>query len=157
MSNLLFRSVKYVFRTLHMMSFAFLFGNYSYDYYFGPRQVSEDLISSLRKTNISMGIILVISGFINMLVLLKEKNYVKNTAYKVWRRTFEVMFCVSLVCFTPLFDIILKKLGNENKEQILKWKIFIMAIIFVLSPFLRFYREYNMKEVIEPLNTEKGN
>ena len=153
MPNFVFLGVKYLFRTIHMLSFAYLFGNFSYDYFFGFRSntLSEELLPKLKRTNIIIGVLLILTGLINMIILLKEKNYVRDSAYYLWRRTFEVMFCISLVIFTPLFDMLCGKFGVDDREVLFKWKLIMMTVIFLLSPALRFYRETYMSVKVDSL------
>jgi len=138
-----------------MLSFAYLFGNMSYDYFFGNRSVDTNVAPLLLKTNMFMGIILVVSGLINMIILLKEKPYIRNFEYYVWRRSFEAMFLAAIFCLTPLFDFVLHRLGVEDKNVINKYKLIIVCFMFAVSPGLRFYRENYLQVKKGDLLTEE--
>ena len=140
MVGTLWFSVKYVFRSLHMLTFAFIFGNACYDFYFGRR--FSTLTGSALTFNITSSLVLIISGFINMLLLIFENRYEKTSSYQLWKNLLITKFFLSFL-LTPLLEKSLKVVGmNESKASDIR--LFLMGVLFLISPFLRFYREYNL-------------
>ena len=82
-SSLLFLT-KYIFRTLHMASFAILFGNYALDYLFGQRHIEKINKRGFSILFHSSSAILLISGLINMIILVKENKYVKKISISLF-------------------------------------------------------------------------
>ena len=119
-----------------MLTFAFLFGDISYNYFFGNR---ADKAKGYVILSALSGILLIISGIVNMILLYKEKNYDRESSeYKVWKYILYSKL-VLVILLTPLFD----------KHLSLEFKFYIALSMFLVSPFSRFYREYFIKS-IEP-------
>jgi hypothetical protein len=153
----LFLVIKYIFRTIHMASYAMIFGNIALDFFFGQR--SKSLESSEKSKflllHIAFSILLVLSGLINMIILIKENKYSKNMAHAIWKYLLITKFFLSLV-LTPLLEKFLplnyfsskniNALTFEEKSQIFfKIRLGVTLGLFLISPFLRFLREYGMK------------
>jgi hypothetical protein len=151
MASIMLFVTKYFFRTLHMASFAFFFGNFTYDAYFGERTVQK------REINIfthSATAVLFISGIINMIILIKENKYVKNLAYAFWKYIL-ISKVILTIAMTPLLEkivpsnMIATNLELESKTKpimYLKIRLGLLLFIFLSSPFARFFREYYMKK-----------
>ena len=84
MSNHIFLFAKYLFRTLHVTSFGILFGSVVMDYLFGPRNFTQNE-NKYKVLYAITGVTLMVSGLINMIILIKENKYVKNFSYSLWK------------------------------------------------------------------------
>lgn len=133
---------KYIFRTFHIISIVFVFGHLSYTVFFGPREQS----SSLQAVNITFSIILILSGLFNMITMILEKAYKKDSLpYKLWKYSLMVKVFLSLF-LTPLMNAIVKSAVDDPKNETSDKARFSLALVmFLYSPFLRYYREYFMK------------
>jgi putative copper export protein len=137
---------KYVFRTLHMGSFAILAGNFFMDYLFGMR--SQNISNEQRKLfkwiNIIMGIVLILSGLISMIILIVDNKFMKTFSYEVWKKLLILKFFLTL-SLTPLLErfipLIYQTKSETESELVFKIRFFIILLLFFLSPFLRYYRE----------------
>jgi uncharacterized membrane protein len=138
MVGVVFFSIKYIFRTLHMISFALIFGNACYDIYFGKR--FPKLQGATLALNIISSLVLIISGLINMILLIVEKKYEKDSSYQLWKRILIGKFFLTLL-LTPLLDKSFNLL-NLDVENVPNVRFSLMTLMFLVSPFLRFYREY---------------
>jgi hypothetical protein len=138
MGKLFYFLIKYIFRTLHMGSFGIIFGNFIYDYLFGKRiaGVSDDLKKPLNGVHVASCIVLIISGIVNMVLLYIENRFVKNGAYEFWKKAIitKLAFTLSL---TPILDVVI-----PDKETAFKIRVGGVLGLFLVSPFLRYYREY---------------
>jgi len=164
--TLIFLITKYIFRTIHMGSYAMIFGNMALDFFFGQR--SKSLESSEKSKflllHIASSILLLLSGLINMIILVVENKYSKNKAYAVWKYLLMTKFFFTLV-LTPLLEKFLplnfftsKNLNSitfEEKSQIyFKVRFGTTLVLFLISPFLRFLREYSMNPTKKIVKTE---
>ncbi len=140
MKALLFNLIKYIFRSLHISSFALLFGNMLIDNNFGSRIISFQNDKIYKMIMMFSGIFLIVSGLINMILLIIENKYDKNSEYKLWKNLLIIKFFASL-SLTPLIEKILPFL---TKDQLLSTRVFILIPLFLISPFLRYYREGNL-------------
>lgn len=132
---------KYIFRALHMGAFAIFFGNYLLDYLFGKREVTSEFSKKYSIIFHSSTVILLVSGLINMIILVKENKFVKNTAYKIWKNILIGKFCLTLA-LTPLLEKIIPVKDVANPHLVhMRIRIFLMIVMFLISPFARFYRE----------------
>jgi hypothetical protein len=130
-------ALKYLFRTLHMGSFGLIFGNLLYDFLFGQRlyNVGSDLLTPFLFLNIIAGITLMLSGLVNMIILTVENKYNKTIQYEFWKKLLIFKFLVSL-SVTPLLEKII-----SDKEICFKIRTAVFVGLFVISPFLRYFRE----------------
>jgi len=158
MSSIPLFAFKYFFRTLHMASFAILFGNFTLDAYFGERTVRKIQKKEFSIISHSAAAILLISGFINMIILIKENKYLKNFAYTLWKYILIIKF-VFTIAITPLLEKILPLNMvatnleiNTNIKPLMYFKIRLtmILIIFLLSPFTRYLREGYMIKNTHP-------
>lgn len=138
MVGVLFFATKYIFRTLHMITFALIYGNACYDIYFGKR--FPELKGIALALNISSSLILIISGLINMILFIIEKRFEKNSNYLLWKNLLILKFFLSLL-LTPLLDKSCNIVGLDS-ELVPKIRFALMTFMFLISPFLRFFREY---------------
>lgn len=148
---------KYTFRTIHMATYALIFGNLMLDYFFGQRSKS---ISATGRSNyvllhVASSILLVISGIINMIILVVENKYEKNLAYTAWKNILIAKFFLSLV-LTPILEkfLPLKYFTDKNVSSLLieekasiyfNVRVAVTLGLFLISPFTRYLREYGMK------------
>jgi hypothetical protein len=146
--NYLFFSLKYLFRTIHMISFAFIFGNVSYDLFINKRITTNNPSSQTYiNLSISFSILLILSGLTNMILIVIEKKFIKDIHYEVWKKSLIVKFVIAIF-LTPLLEalISLGVVGDEKIDSIaIPLKFSFMLILTLASPFLRYYREYFMK------------
>lgn len=141
---------------MHIASFAIIFGNLAMDFIFGQRSKSitgEDK-SKYAMLHISTSLMLVISGLINMIILVFENKYKKNIAYAIWKYLLITKFFMSFV-LTPLLEKILPlsyftdmnvgSLTMEDKSGIyFKVRVGVTLALFLISPLTRYIREYGM-------------
>jgi hypothetical protein len=152
-----FLFIKYIFRVFHIGSFALIFGNLFVDYLFEQRSktISATDRSNYVLLHISSSVLLMISGLVNMIILIYENKYAKNTSYTIWKYLLIFKFFMSLV-LTPLLEKILplnyfteknvNTLTIEDKSRIyFKVRVGVTLALFLISPLLRFLREYGMK------------
>ena len=139
MSNFVLHVMKYIFRSLHISTFGLLFGNMLTDYFFNQKMISPMDEKSYKLLMMFSGIILMGSGLINMILLIVENKYLKNPAYKIWKNLLIIKFFIALT-LTPLIE----KLPFIEKENISKIRVYVVLGSFLLSPFLRFFRETNL-------------
>lgn len=137
--------MKYIFRFLHMLSFAILFGFTSYDLFLNTKVNKDEYLISKQKTlNILFFVIVMISGLVNMILLVKEKKYEKDTPYNIWKISLMIKFFLTLL-ITPILESLIS-IGVQTQTEIDSYAVpikFTIMLIFILgSPFLRFYREY---------------
>jgi len=137
MKAMIFNVIKYIFRSLHISAFGLLFGNMCIDHYYGSRIVDFKDEKSYKITMMLSGIILIASGLINMIILIVDNNYTKNKDYKTWKNLLIFKFFASLG-LTPILDKVFPFL---TKEQLLHARVCILISLFVISPFLRYFRE----------------
>jgi hypothetical protein len=148
MSNI-FYIAKYLFRTLHMASFAFIFGNIFIDNLFGKRLIAAGDERTYKLYHISSSVVLIVSGLINMIILIKENKYVKDFSFQIWKKLLVTKFVLSLL-LTPLLEKILpiQKFTNNSTDVYFKIRLYLILGMFLISPFLRFYREYKLKKMV---------
>lgn len=152
MKSVIFYIAKYLFRLLHVTTFGLIFGNLFYDYMFGKRiDTLKDTKSQYVSMHVISSIVLMASGLINMIILIKENKYIKNTSYQVWKKLLIWKFMLSLV-ITPLLDRFIK-------DPVLAFKIRVFTVcgLLVLSPFLRYFREYCLTAQKSETNIIKSN
>ena len=134
--------LKYVMRCLHLITFAYVFGHVSYDLYFGNRFPTFTGANLAAFT--SFIVILILSGLTNMILLIKEKKFEKNTQYEIWKKTLIVKFVIT-VFLTPLLEKIVNIFTSDESKIVdisLKIRFPLMFLLFLVSPFLRYYREH---------------
>ena len=148
--SLVFYVTKYLFRVLHIGSFGLIFGNMLMDHLFGKR-VLETNQKGYTLLHVTTCIVLMVSGLVNMILLIKEVRYVKNTSYEIWKKLIIAKFFLSLA-LTPLLEkvvpssILIKQSASttEISQAYFKLRLSLVLGMFFLSPFLRFFREYNL-------------
>lgn len=142
--NCLMFVLKYMFRTLHIISFAFMFGNVAYDQFLSSR---PNIGNKYQTLSITFSVVIIISGLVNRFLLIKENKYKKDFHYKMWNYLLLFKLAASLFT-TPLLDYFIS-LGNgtsEEKEGLtVKIKFTLLLVVTLMSPFSRFYREYCMQ------------
>ena len=96
------------------------------------------------------------SGLVNMILLIKENMYLKDKCYQIWKRLLILKFIMTL-SLTPLLEKIFPiKLfvdisadSTKNNSDIsnfyFNFRFYVVLVIFLLSPFLRYFREYKLK------------
>jgi hypothetical protein len=148
MVNPLLFFTKYIFRTLHVGSVAIFTGNYFFDYFFGKRLIEDTLTKSYLKTSTILGVILVVSGLVSMIIQIIENKFIKNFAYEFWKKILIAKFFIACVALTPLINKIISPtlIPDEvaRKSQIFNLQCYVIFGLFLISPFLRFFREYYM-------------
>lgn len=135
--SLLSFSVKYLFRTLHMGTYALIFGNMAFDYMFGKRTLQDKRQYTF--IHIISCVVLMLSGLINMIILVKDNQYVKNLSYQTWKYVLMLKFFLTL-SLTPL----LEKLYTGTSEELFKIRFSLTVLLLLLSPLLRYFRESNL-------------
>ena len=135
--------VKYFFRFLHMISFAILFGNITYDLFVKRRVTSNDKIKGKTESlNTLFYVVAIVSGLVNMILLIIEKKFEKDFNYGVWKKSLIVKFFLTLL-ITPLLDWLIS-IGVQGADKIelvaIPIKFAIMFLFTLGSPFLRYYR-----------------
>jgi hypothetical protein len=143
---------KYVFRTLHLASFAFLVGNIVVDYLFGKRTASMELTAkqAYTKLHIAASIVVIVSGLINMALLLVESKFKKDSHYKVWKLILWIKFFATLT-LTPVLERVLPSTTDKELycQQI---RLVLITGTFLVSPFLRYYREKFLTKTLDNTN-----
>ena len=133
-----------------MFSFAILFGFVSYNLFL-KNNYDEDLLSKQKTLNILFYVIVMISGLVNMILLVKEKKYEKDSQYKVWKVSFIIKLFLTLL-ITPILESLIS-IGVKTQGEIDTYAVpikFTIMLIFILGcPFLRFYREYYLTSGID--------
>lgn len=136
---------KYIFRTIHMGTYAFIFGNLFFDHFWGTRSILRNQKNQYKYFHIISSIMLILSGLVNMFILIKENSYVKDVKYKIWSLTLYLKFFLTMT-ITPLLEkfypaFLLPENKNDHPSYYLKLRLIIACIAFLLSPFLRYLRE----------------
>lgn len=143
--NKLFFGVKYIFRFFHIFAFAMVFGNVSYDLFVKIRVTGQDTYKGVNQgLNIFFYVLIIISGLVNMILLVIEKKFIKDFQYEIWKKSLIVKFILTLF-ITPLLEFLISISVNEQDKIdsiALPIKFTLMLIFTLASPFLRFYREY---------------
>jgi hypothetical protein len=152
MKSVIFYLAKYTFRLLHVTTFGLIFGNLFYDYLYGKR---IDTLGDNRKEYVTMHIIssvvLMVSGLINMIILVKENNYVKNTYYQVWKKLLIWKFMLTFA-ITPLLERFIK-----DQALCFKIRVYVVCGLLLISPFLRYFREYCLNPQKKTVITSETN
>ena len=137
--------LKYFMRCLHLLTFAYLFGHVSYDLYFGKRFPS--LTGNNLASTVSFIVVLIISGIINMILIIIEKKFEKDNHYQIWKKILIAKLFITIF-LTPLLEKIVN-IFTSNASIIddisLKIRFPLMFLLFLSSPFLRYYREHYLK------------
>lgn len=131
---------KYIFRALHLASFAFILGNLIVDYFFGKRTLeTEDIKHNYTKLHKYAGVIVIISGLVNMALLVAESKFKKDFHFNIWKGILWAKLFATL-SMTPLLEkVFAESLNKEtNCQQI---RVLFLSLAFLSSPFLRYYRE----------------
>jgi hypothetical protein len=134
---------KYIFRTLHMATYGFIFGNLVFDFLFGRRNIKITDKNYYKFFHIFSCVVLMVAGVINMIILIKENNYVRNFYYEIWKKSliFKVFLTLGL---TPILEKLTPSYlipRSDNALYFLKIRLVIATVLFFLSPFLRYWRE----------------
>lgn len=138
-----------------MATMAFVFGNITYDYYFGRRALGMDLgVKNMHtKVHILSSIILIISGIVNMVILAKESKFVRDMSYKAWKMLLYLKFFLTLA-LTPLLEKVLIPNSMDKEEICFKIRFYMVLGLFLVSPFVRYFREYYMTKQEQIPNAE---
>lgn len=152
MGDKLYFFLKFTFRFFHIFSFSILFGNVSFDLFVKQRINSNDPQKGLNMgLNIFFNILIITSGLINMILLIKEKKYVKDFYYELWKKSLIIKFFLSLFV-TPILDasisIWISEYDQVNRLAV-PIKFSLMLIFTLWSNFVRYFREYYMKPTNE--------
>jgi len=151
--NLKFFIIKYIFRLIHIVSFAFIFGNVSYDLFISRRvPINSQTSTSLQveKQNkiyfgltVAFYVLIILSGLINMIILVIEKKFVKDRNYNLWKYLLVIKTFVTIF-LTPILDYFIELTTDEESAFTIALKIrfSFLLILTLISPFLRFLREY---------------
>lgn len=150
--NYLFFSLKYIFLFIHIFSFAMIFGNVSYDLFIKKRIESTDPDrSTYIVLSITFSVLIIISGLVNMILLIVEKKFIKDMHYEVWKKSLITKFILTIF-LTPALEGLIS-LGIDNKDNVdyiaIRIRFSIMLIFVLGSSFLRYYRETFMKSELE--------
>ncbi len=128
MSFLLF-IIKYIIKTIHILSFGLMVGNVSYDIYFGKKL---DKHPEFKVFAIVFNLLLIFSGLFTYLIIVYENKYQNSTQYNIYRGITLIKLII-----TTLITIMVQYYSS------LATLIFALyTISFLISPFLRFYREH---------------
>jgi hypothetical protein len=142
-----------------MASFAFIFGNLVFDHMWGVRSILKVDKKSYTIFHVASCITLMISGLINMIILVKTNNYIKNLAYAVWKNILIGKFILTLA-LTPILEKIVPSgaftqnpnVASDNTKNgniYFKIRLTVVIMLFLFSPFLRYYRESFLKAEIK--------
>lgn len=146
--------LKYIFRLLHIGSYGVFSAILLNDILI---QDSESKISKLmtKREFILLALTLMISGFVNMIILIKENKFKKSKSLTFWKYLLYIKFCLFLL-LTPFFEriilpLIIKDSENTDYTHVkANFKFMFFTIALIISSFTRFYREtYLIKEKIE--------
>jgi hypothetical protein len=88
--------------------------------------------------------VLILSGLINMILLIVEKKFVKDFHYEVWKKSLIAKFCITIL-LTPVLEKIVNIFTSDEvkiDDISLKIRFPFMFLLFLASPFLRYYREH---------------
>lgn len=146
--NYLIFSLKYFFRITHIFSFAMVFGNVSYDLFIKPRlAINDPEKGKLNALMITFYVLIIISGLVNMILLIVEKKFTKDKNYEIWKKSLIVKFIITIFITPALEGLISLGVKDEDKVNSIATPIkFSVMLIFVLgSSFLRYFRETFMK------------
>lgn len=135
--------IKFIFRFFHLLSIIFIFGDTSYTLFFGKRD--ESLIKNYRSLTIISSFTLILGGLGNMITMIYEKDYIKDNSYKTWKFSLYLKFILSLL-LSPILNSLV---DNKNIDF---YRFLIMFMAFIISVFIRYYREYYMKVEAEVVN-----
>lgn len=131
-------------RSLHVLTYAYVFGHVSYDLYFGKRFPS--LTGANLAATTSFMVVLILSGLTNMILLIFEKKFEKNTQYEIWKKTLIAKLFITIF-LTPLLEKIVNIFTSDEAkidDISLKIRFPLMFLLFLISPFLRYFREHYM-------------
>ena len=101
--------------------------------------------------NIAFYVLIIISGLVNMILLIVEKKYIKDFSYELWKKSLIVKFIITILITPALEGLIALGVKEEDKVNSIAIPIrfTVMLIIFFGSSFLRYHREYFMKTELE--------
>jgi uncharacterized membrane protein len=134
-----------------MASFAIFFGNYLIDLSFGKRNITNSVNKKIDIIFHTSSAVLMISGLVNMIILVKENKYLKNSAYKLWKNLIIGKFFLSIM-LTPLLE---KVVRIDTPGVHWKIRLSIVMSLFLMSPFLRYFREYYLTKGGDQVQTLK--
>jgi hypothetical protein len=151
--SIFFFGLKYLFRLIHMISFAFIFGNCSYDLFLERRlELNDPKKKSFVGLTVTFSILLILSGLINMYLIIREKNFIKDIHYNVWKHSLYTKVLISIF-LTPLLEILVgiqqtDPIKIQDTSTVVRFSFLLLLTLY--SPFLRYYREYYVSS--EPEN-----
>lgn len=152
--------IKYIFRLIHIISFSFIFGNVAYDLFISRRLALDSAAPTdkeLKKMNdIYFGltctcyILIIVSGLINMILLVDEKKYIKDNNHSLWKYLL-IAKTFTTILLSPILDFFIglsTKNENYSFQIALITRFICLLLLTLLSPFLRFFREYYMMPAV---------
>lgn len=136
--------LKYIFRLIHIASFGFYSAIFISEFVINDENKDFRLSTAIpKKLHIIFGLLLSISGLINMIILIKDNKYQKDQFLTKWKYLLYFKFCL-FILLTPFFDNIVLPLIpvlKDYKEQKMKIKCIFFLLGLLVSPYTRFYRE----------------
>ena len=135
----MFKVAKVVSRIAHMVSTALLSGIIIMTYLFelGPVFASKP---GLRKLNMILGPILIVSGFANIFLIKEGKKLQKNQ--KPWVGMLHLKLLLSCIILTPVFKPILQIFVKGDVEQTKQaFQFYFICFAYLYSAGIKYFRE----------------
>jgi hypothetical protein len=129
---------KYVFRVLHIGPMVFLSYKIILDYFNDSLSTQNTAFFAVMGVLTAFaGKFFSISGVVNMFLLKPKKMGDKK---KLWMSWHHIKFIITIVLFSPVYKYLLQD------GDLVKVRFYFMCSCLLVSPFMRFYREYYVAE-----------
>ncbi len=140
--------LKYSFRLIHILSYGIFMGLLINDAFINNHSKGNKFNRHFipQGYHVLLGIFFLISGFVNMIILLKENKYKRDFHLTLWKYLLYTKTCL-FILLTPLFDnvifpMVYSSQDNEYSSHLkAKMKLVIFLVGLLVSPFTRYYRE----------------
>lgn len=131
---------KFIFRVLHVIPVSLLSGQIAYTTLFLNEEKGES--SSREKAFYAIcGVLLILSGLVNSHILDTSKMAPRST-FHFWIQLVIGKLIVSVLLFTPFYNKFVVPLLHVSQKQAKQVQVGALLVIFCVSSFLRFYREW---------------
>jgi len=129
---------KYVFRVLHIGPMVFLSYKIILDYFNDSLSTTNTAFFAVMGVLTAFaGNFVSISGVVNMFIL---KPKTMGDKKKLWMSWHHIKFIITIVLFSPVYKYLLQD------GDLVKVRFYFMCSCLLVSPFMRFYREYYVAE-----------
>ncbi|EDK31560.1 transmembrane protein, putative (macronuclear) [Tetrahymena thermophila SB210] len=124
-------AIKYTVRFCHMFTVCALSGKSIFEYLYGDftnNSKAEGIFCGI------LGLILILSGLINTFLQKPKENLKEHK--DLWLRILYAKFLITCLVCTPILRLLV------SRETHIALQFYSILIMIIVSPLLRFYREY---------------